>query len=65
MRIEFRLKLYNMLEQMTLKRLRIPHSGFRIPDSRFLTFHKPYKNMADSNSSRSTVFYPFLVELKL
>ena len=22
---------------------------FRIPDSRFLTFHKHYKNMADSN----------------
>ena len=24
---------------------------FRIPDSRFLTFHKRYKNMADSNYS--------------
>ena len=34
-----------MLQQVTLKGLRIPHSGFRIPDS---TFHKPYKNMADS-----------------
>ena len=38
LRIEFRLikkgiKLYNMLQQVTLKRLRIPHSGFRIPDS--------------------------------
>ena len=37
MRIEFRLikkvKLYNMLQQVTLKGLRIPHSGFRIPDS--------------------------------
>ena len=31
MRIEFRLKLFNMLEQVTLKRLRIPHSGFQIP----------------------------------
>ena len=30
------------------KGLRIPHSGFRIPDSRFVPFHKPYKNMADS-----------------
>ena len=39
-----------MLQQVTLKGLRIPHSGFRIPDSRFQipTFHKPYKNMADS-----------------
>ena len=32
-----------MLQQVTLKGLRIPHSGFRIP-----TFHKPYKNMVDS-----------------
>ena len=40
-----------MLQQVTLKGLRIPHSGFRIPDSGFQipTFHKPYKNMADSN----------------
>ena len=30
-----------MLQQMTLKGLGIPHSGF-------LTFHKHYKNMADS-----------------
>ena len=37
-----------MLQQVTLKGFRIPHSGFRIPDSRFLTFHKPYKKMADS-----------------
>ena len=37
-----------MLQQVTLKRLRIPHSGFWIPDSRFLPFHEPYKNMADS-----------------
>ena len=37
-----------MLQQVTLKGLRIPHSGFRIPDSTFLTFHKPYKHMADS-----------------
>ena len=44
------IKLYNMLQQVTLKGLRIPDSGFRIPDSRFqiATFHKPYKNMADS-----------------
>ena len=42
------MKLYNMFQQVTLKGLRIPHSGFRIPDSTFLTFHKPYKNMADS-----------------
>ena len=34
-----------MLQQVTLNGLRIPHSGFRIPVS---TFHKPYKNMADS-----------------
>ena len=38
MRIEFSankesIKLYNMLQQVTLKGLRIPHSGFRIPDS--------------------------------
>ena len=26
-------KLYNMLQQVTLKGLRIPHSAFRIPDS--------------------------------
>ena len=32
-----------MLQQVTLKGLRIPHSGFQIP-----TFHKPYKNIADS-----------------
>ena len=32
-----------MLQQVTLKGLRIPDSGFQIP-----TFHKPYKNMADS-----------------
>ena len=32
-----------MLQQVTLKGLRIPHSGFQIP-----AFHKPYKNMADS-----------------
>ena len=32
-----------MLQQVTLKGLRIPHSGFRIP-----SFHKPYKNIADS-----------------
>ena len=31
-----------MLQQVTLKPLRILHSGFQIP-----TFHKPYKNMAD------------------
>ena len=37
-----------MLQHVTLKGLRIPHSGFRIPDSRFLTFRKPYKNMACS-----------------
>ena len=32
-----------MLQQVMLKGLRIPDSEFRIP-----TFHKPYKNMADS-----------------
>ena len=39
-----------MLQQVTLKGLRIPHSAFRIPDSGFQipTVHKPYKNMADS-----------------
>ena len=39
-----------MLQQVTLKGLRIPDSGFRIPDSGFQirTFHKPYQNMADS-----------------
>ena len=44
------IKLYNKLQQVSLKGLRIPHSGFRIPDWRFQisTFHKPYKNMADS-----------------
>ena len=52
MRIEFRIikksiKLYSMLQQVTLKGLRISHSGFRIPDSGFLTFHKANKNMAD------------------
>ena len=38
-----------MLQQVTLKELRIPHSGFRIPDSGFRipTFHKANKNMAD------------------
>ena len=30
------------------KGLRIPHSGLRIPDSRFHPFHKSYENMADS-----------------
>ena len=53
-----------MLQQVTLKGLRIPHSGFRIPDSRFLTFHKPYKNMADSkfmfHRLLPLVRYPFL-----
>ena len=58
-----------MLQQVTLKGLRIPHSGFPIPDSRFRipdsrfpipTFHKPYKNMADSKFT----FYPFFFVLK-
>ena len=35
-----------MLQQVTLKGLRILHSGFQIP-----TFHKPYKNMEDSKFS--------------
>ena len=35
--------LQQVTQQVTLKGLRIPHSG-----SGFLTFHKPYKNMADS-----------------
>ena len=37
-----------MLQQVTLKGLRIPHSGFRIPDSRFLPSTNPTKKMADS-----------------
>ena len=32
-----------MLQQVTLKGLRIAHSAFHT-----LTFHKPYKNMAES-----------------
>ena len=35
--------LQQVTQQVTLKGLRIPHSG-----SAFLTFHKPYKNMSDS-----------------
>ena len=34
-----------MLQQVTLKGLRIPHCGFRIRNS---YLHKPFKNMADS-----------------
>ena len=40
---------------------RIANSAFRIPDSRFLTFHKPYKNMADSKST----FHHLLPPLRL
>ena len=36
-----------MLRQETFER--VAYSAFWIPDSRFHTFHKPYKNMADSN----------------
>jgi len=36
-----------MLQQVTFER--VANSAFWIPDSRFHTFHKPYKNMADSN----------------
>ena len=42
----------NYFPQITKgKGLRIPHSGFRIPDSRFHPFHKLYKNMAGSKSA--------------
>ena len=39
---------------------------FRIPDSGFqiLSFHKPYKNMADVNKLTFTAFSPFFVWLK-
>ena len=36
-----------MLQQVTFER--VANSAFWIPDSRLHTFHKPYKNMADSN----------------
>ena len=49
-----------MLQQVTLKGLRIPHSGFRIPYSRFLPSTNPTKTWR-TVSSRSTVFYPFLL----
>ena len=41
------IRLYNILQQVTLKG---PHAGFRIPDPgiQIRTFHKPYKNMANS-----------------
>ena len=35
-----------MLQQATFER--VVNSAFCIPDSRFPTFHKPHKNMADS-----------------
>ena len=34
---------------------------FRIPDSRSHAFHKPYKNMADSNKLTFTPFSLFFV----
>ena len=43
---------------------RIPNSGFWIPDSRFYSFHKPYKNMADGNKLTFSAFSPFIVCLK-
>ena len=54
-----------MLQQVTLKGLRIPHSAFRIPDSGFQipTFHKPYKNMADSKFTFHRLL-PLLLWLK-
>ena len=45
--IKKRIQLYNMLQQVTFER--VANSAFWIPDSRFQTFNKPYKNMADSN----------------
>ena len=42
-----------MLQQVTLKGLRIPHSGFRIPDS---YLPQTLQNMADSEFT----FYPLL-----
>ena len=56
------IKLYNMLQQVTFER--VANSAFWIPDSRFLTFHKPYKNMADGKFTFLTVFSPFFVGLK-
>ena len=57
------IRLYNMLQQVTLKGLQIPHSGFRIPESRFVPSTNPTKTWR-TVSSRSTVFYPFFVGLK-
>ena len=58
-----------MLQQVTLKGLRILHSGFRIPDSGFQipTFHKPYKNLADGRVEKTdphSADYPTLSCLK-
>ena len=49
------IKLYSMLQQVTLKGLRIPHSEFRIP-----TFHKANKNMADRVQITFHRLLPFL-----
>ena len=50
MRIEFRLikKVQNFKPAPAGVIERVANSAFRIPDSRFLPFHKAYKNMADS-----------------
>ena len=52
-----------MLQQVTLKGLRIPHSGFRIPDSRFLPSTNPTKKMPDSKFTFHRLL-PLLLWLK-
>ena len=47
------------------KGLRIPHSAFRIPDSRFLSFHKPYKTWRTVNKLTFTAFSLIFAVLRL
>ena len=48
MRIEFSANKESIEKYSTGDIERVANSALRTPDSRFLTFHKPYKNMADS-----------------
>ena len=47
------------------KGLRISHSAFRIPDSRFLSFHKPYKTWRTVNKLTFTAFSLIFAVLRL
>ena len=61
------IKLYNVLQQVTLKGLRIPHSGFRIPDSWFQISHStnPTKTWLTVDKLTFTAFSVFFAVLRL